>query len=147
MKFHWGHGIFIFMTFFVGFMGYLTYRTFSKDVDLVAEDYYAQEIVYQDRIDEMTNAARLAHHPTVQVESHHVRISFPESELTLTSGEVYFYDPRTTKGDRTYPLELDEDASMKVPLSLLDAMNYQVKMSWENNGKRYFHETNLRINQ
>ncbi|MGB1317661.1 MAG: FixH family protein, partial [Flavobacteriales bacterium] len=54
---NWGWGISIFYGSFVVFMLGMVTLAFQQDFDLVADDYYEQEIAYQGRIDQMNNAA------------------------------------------------------------------------------------------
>ena len=60
MKFTIGHAITIVFISFTVYILSFVYRSFTNEVDLVAEDYYAQEIAYQDRIDHIANAKHLA---------------------------------------------------------------------------------------
>lgn len=137
---NWGKGITLFLIGFVSFMGFLVYKTFQVDFDLVADDYYAQEIAYQDRIDAQHNLAMQQFEPTVRSTPEGVSIEVAPNEMRGT-GEVYFYDPRGREGDRTFELKLDEQGAMLVDYRELGAHRYQVKMSWEANGKQYFFET------
>lgn len=140
MKMNWGKGITLFLAAFIGFMGFLVYKTFQVDFDLVADDYYAQEIAYQDRIDAQHNLAAQQYEPLVRATDSGVSIEVAPSAMRGT-GKVYFYDPTDKTGDRTFELQLDENGSMLVDYAALGAHRYQVKMSWEANGQQYFFET------
>ncbi|NVK28491.1 MAG: FixH family protein [Flavobacteriia bacterium] len=48
IKFNWGHGITLFLLCFIGFIATLVYGTFQQRVDLTSEDYYAQEVAYDE---------------------------------------------------------------------------------------------------
>lgn len=135
----------MFLICFVIFMGYLTYRAFNVDFDLVADDYYAQELAYEERLDEMRNVAALEEQPIVSIANGIVAINLPKSQALGSHGEVYFYDPTSRKGDRTFALELDTEGRMELPVSVLDAHRYQLKLSWKNGDKTFFHETTLEL--
>ena len=47
---NWGKGIAIFIVSFMFFIGALVYASFQIKVPLVSEDYYEQEINYQEKI-------------------------------------------------------------------------------------------------
>ena len=47
---NWGKGIAIFIVCFMFFLGALVYASFQIKVPLVSEDYYEQEINYQEKI-------------------------------------------------------------------------------------------------
>ena len=59
MKFNWGTGITIFFLSFVVFMLFMAYKCFQTDFDLVTEDYYAKELVYQETIKKLNNEKNL----------------------------------------------------------------------------------------
>ncbi len=140
---NWGWGIALFLTGFIAFMGYLTYKAISIDFDLVADDYYAQELEYETRLNEMRNTAALNDTPRLSLSDSGVTIVFPYAHHSGSTGEVYFYDPVGRGGDRTLAIELNQNGQMHVPAHLLDAHRYQVKMSWENKGMKFFHEQTL----
>ncbi len=53
----WGWRITILYSSFVVFMIGMAVMAFRQDFDLVSDDYYEEEIAYQGRIDQMTNAS------------------------------------------------------------------------------------------
>ncbi len=59
MKFTWGTGIAITLIAFVLTMSFAVYKVMTQDFDLVTSDYYEQELVYQDKIDQKENALAL----------------------------------------------------------------------------------------
>ena len=56
MKLNWGHYIVITFTAFVLLIGFMVYRSFQHNNDLVADDYYAKELQFQDVIDRQKRA-------------------------------------------------------------------------------------------
>lgn len=140
MKMNWGKGITLFLASFIAFMGFLVYKTLQIDFDLVADDYYAQEIAYQDRIDAQYNLAEHNYRPAILATDSGVSIEVEPIEIRGI-GEVVFYDPTGRAGDRNFDLRLDENGRMLVDYKDLGAHRYQVKLSWEANGKSYFFET------
>ena len=87
---NWGKRIAIGYGAFVVFILALVVMAFQQDFDLVADDYYEQEIAYQERIDQMTEA---------KDDGQSVRISKKDSsyELTFSSAvtdvKVHFFRP------------------------------------------------------
>lgn len=147
MKMNWGWGITLFLIGFVSFMGYLTYRAFQIDFDLVADDYYQQELLYGDRIQAMSNANALSAEIDVLADETHVTILFPDEHHTGIVGEVHFYNPVDMKGDRLYDLDLNEMGEMTIPLNALSAQRYLVKVSWTHNEKIYFAQKDIELIQ
>lgn len=59
MKWNWGTGIAITLILFVGLMSTMVYLATQQNFDLVSENYYEEELNYQDIIDQKSNALRL----------------------------------------------------------------------------------------
>lgn len=144
MKFNWGHGITAFLIGFVLFMGYLTYQAFNVQFDLVAEDYYAQELAYETRLDEMRNANKLSADPAIEVTATSVQIQLPEGQ-DLSEGTVVFYDPIADEGDRTFSWTPQQGDSFSFPVSELPSQRYEVRIRWTKAGVDYFHKEDLFI--
>lgn len=138
----WGTRIALFYGSFVALMLFMVYMAFQEDFDLVADDYYEQEIAYQDRIDQMENA---------NSDCQKVSITKGETGYDLTFSEkaesvkVHFFRP----SDDTKDVLLEEEAVesvLAIPSSQLIAGKYLVKVEWKANGKTYFQEDDLFVN-
>lgn len=135
----WGWRITILYSAFVVFMIGLVILAVKQDFHLVADDYYAQELAYQDRIDQMTNAQEDGQHFLLESNADNYRIAFQQQ---VSDVNVQFFRPSDDEGDVT----LEESG-------LIDAVNvkgerlmrgrYLVKAAWTANGKRYYQETPL----
>lgn len=135
MKFTWGHGVTIAFILFMVYILSFVYRSFVNEVDLVAEDYYAQEIAYQDRIDDIANAKHLEDDIHVRQTSEGVEIAFPEEELIdAGSGTIQFFRPSDEELDIQVPLQLYE-ARQQLPLQLFHKGRYKVNIAWKSNGE------------
>lgn len=145
-KFNWGWGITLFMIGFISFMGYLTYKAFSIDFDLVAEDYYAQELEYEERLLHLRNAAALETRPELVLSEQHLHLVFPSGTSKGVAGQLHFYDPASRKNDRYLDIALDEQGEMELPLEQLTSSRYTVKISWSSQDTHYYHETLLVLN-
>lgn len=143
MKLNWGHGITIFITGFILFMGFLVYKTFTIDFDLVAEDYYAKELAYEDRMAQMSNVRDLGETPTVELTSEQVIISLPESQREASTGTLHFYSPADKSSDREFTFEADKNGVFYVNADQLPAQYYEVRVQWTNSGSNYFHKSDL----
>ena len=56
MKFNWGHKILgIYFVFITG-IAFMVVMSSRQKIDLVTPDYYAEEIKFQEKIDEKNNA-------------------------------------------------------------------------------------------
>ena len=51
MKFNWGHGIVVTMGIAMSLILVLVYFSYQQTIDLVTEDYYPKQLVYENQID------------------------------------------------------------------------------------------------
>lgn len=139
---NWGKGIALAYTAFViGMLG-MVYLAVSQDFDLVAEDYYEQEIAYQGRIDQMTNASDDGQKVVISKKEDTYALSFSEA---VEDVKIHFFRPSDENKD--FKLEQATVASaMLVSSDRLTLGKYLVKVEWKANGKTYFQEQNLIVN-
>lgn len=127
---NWGQGIAVFLTVFVSFMGFLVYKTTQSTVHLEAEDYYQQEIAYQERIDANANGKVLDERLSIEREDGQLVIRFDDAGLDLESGVVRFFRPNDADLDREFQLEFVE-GEYRIPVTELTRGKYEVDFDWK----------------
>jgi len=137
----WGKGItLVYIAFVVGMLG-LVYMAFQQDFDLVADDYYEQEIAYQGRIDQLNNAKDDNQKVSVTSVDGAVQLTFTTAAKDV---KIHFFRP----SDDTMDFKLEEatvDSKLNIPLTQFSKGKYLAKIEWKNNGKTYFQEDDLFI--
>lgn len=135
--FSFGTGIALAYTSFVLFMLYMVYRSVTqKDIFLVTESYYEEELKYQDKIDQMTLANQLSSKATLVVEGNEMLLTFPK-ESVGTSGEITFYRPSNPAFDFKLPLTISDTALvMSAPKTMQKGL-WEAHISWKKEGKTY----------
>ncbi|MCF8255969.1 MAG: FixH family protein [Flavobacteriales bacterium] len=139
---NWGHRIALAYIGFVLFMIGLVVMAFQQKFDLVADDYYAQEIAYQGRIDQMDNAKAKNYTLTVEQSSDEVTLRFPTAS---TGVRVQFFRP----SDETMDIHRTSEESVMELIFLrsdLSSGKYLVKAEWQADGKVYYEEKAIVIN-
>lgn len=142
IKWNWGTKIFLVYVGFVVFMLTMVYLCTIQHFDLVSADYYAQELRYQEVIDGEQNLQALGKSVTISSAADAVTVTLPVSSFNGT-GEVKFYRPDNAKFDVTLPLQ--GNGTISVPRSKLAAGRYEVKTSWTNDGKPYYHQQAITV--
>lgn len=145
-KLHWGVGIVITITCFIGFIMFFVIKMSTDkkyDHDLVTEEYYKQELAYQDQIDAQQNSARLAKNIQVEVTAEGIQILFP-SEKKDIKGEVSLYRPSNKKLDLEIPISL-ENQQMLIPAEKLVEGKYKLSINWKSNETTYLYKKDLQI--
>ncbi len=133
-KFHWGHGIMLFLGIFIVFIMSFVYKTlFVSDYDhvLVSEEYYKDEIGYQKEIDKMNNAAQLKENVKLVSTNQGIEVVFPNFlDPKKISGFVDLQRSNDIKLDLNKEIKLDS-LTLLIPANQLKKGVYTVKVVWE----------------
>lgn len=146
MKLNWGHGVFITLSLFVAMMAWFMVRAIGDPEELVAEDYYQQELRYQERIDQMGHARDAGEAVRMEVTPGLLTLRFPASVHGKTiTGSAHFMKPNDVRADRTEPLVVDADG-----LATLDTRDwmkgvYQLDVTWTVNGVVHLSEERVDV--
>ena len=138
---NWGGKITVVLAvYMVGIIAVVWY-TMTLDVNLVAEDYYQQEIAYEDQIDRLKNTESLIEKPSFEKSANGqlIILSFP-SDLDPAKGQIVFYRPSDFTMDRKFKLELDDLNQQGFVVASLKTGLWKAKVTWEMEGKSYFQE-------
>lgn len=144
MKLNWGTAIVI---AFIGFMGFILFFVIRMSTDdqynheLVVDDYYQQELNYQDEINKVTNAQALSEDLQFKSTAEGLQISFPKdiNEDNL-SGKVFLHRPSNKHLDFEMPISLSNHNLLIPDNRLLDG-RWNIKVEWEVDGTSYVHKT------
>jgi hypothetical protein len=145
MKFNWGYKITaVYLVFVAGIM-YLVMQANKHDVDLVTQDYYGEELRYQEKIDQRSRAEALSGPVRFTLADNVIDIRFPEEfagkEIT---GEVLLYYPADSKRDVRSPIRTSSNAmTLQIPDTRSGMHILQVK--WTSEQQTYYFEENLFI--
>ena len=139
---NWGNKIALSFILFAAFIGYMVVKAFQEDFDLVAEDYYAQEINYQQKLNKLSNASESGKEVQVSQKGGEVLLTFPDKR---TSGKIHFYHPSRKIFDRTFEIRLADGLTQKIDRSELMAGSYRVNISWTTGGKEFYQQSRIYI--
>jgi hypothetical protein len=140
-KISWGTGIALLYLGFVA--GILTLVTMSMNqrVDLVAEDYYAQELAFQSKIDRIARASELTEPLRWEVRDGAIYIQYPTTfNPAELAGTVHFYCPANNQKDLKIKVNANADLQQSIPLSDLQSGRYLIQFDWKNSATTYWNE-------
>jgi len=146
MKLNWGWGIALaYSIFALSLLGFLVFAL-RQDNSLVVEDYYQQDLDYQQRKDKVRNyrdaGATVLHEYDRAADR--LTLRFPEG-LRPTEGEVLFYRPSSARQDHRVALRTDSAGVQEIPLARLIPGNWKLQLEWVSAGKGYLLEDQLLI--
>ena len=140
MKINWGTAIII---AFIGFIGFIMYFVINMstddkyDHDLVVEDYYQQELKYQNDIDKESRSKTLKTNVSIKKTNAGIVVKFPKDlNIKNITGKVFLYRPSNKQLDFEMPISLSENNLLIPDKRLLDG-RWNIKIDWQYNNKTY----------
>jgi hypothetical protein len=133
--------------FFIAMLVLIVTARFNRN-QLVASDYYDQEMRYQTRIDQLRSAEAFGGEVAVNVEPSvgRVRVSVPAAEVAKgLRGAIQLYRPSNPDWDRQIPLKPDVQGTQWVDLSELSSGLWKVRLEWTSESGSYFAERELKV--
>jgi hypothetical protein len=140
MKISWGHKIAAVYLLFVAGILFLVFKANNENYDLVTENYYEEELKFQNVIDQKQRASSLSALPVINFENGELNIQFPQ-ELAgkELKGELYLYRPSDAKKDIRKPFTI-KGSQLKLAIPSINPGLYDIKLSWQIDGQTYLHE-------
>lgn len=141
MKISWGTGLtIVIVTFLVATIGTVLY-IMTIDVNLVADNYYEQEIKYQEQIDKIERTNLLPEQINVSVNGKIISVKFPSLfSYTEISGEIVLFRPSNKDFDVTVPIKIDSTYAQSISHPKLFKGLWKAKISWSTKNESYYNE-------
>lgn len=140
MKMNWGTGIVIAMISFIVFILTFVYRSVMVDEyqhELVSEDYYKDELHYQEEIDKMNKSSELEVNLSIKRTNEGLVLHFPEElDASRISGTIRLQRPSSQNLDIEIPIDL-AGSEVLIPEKQLVSGKYLVIVDWEHEGSEY----------
>src|SRR4051812_11834776 len=127
MKFNWGTGIVLTSLFFMLFIITLVVKTYSHKVDLVSEDYYNQELHFQERIDKMNNVKSEDDKVKWKIQGKEISFHFPK-KMNSPSGTIEFFRPSDSAKDWKVQINVNNERIQSLHTKMLLHGLYKIKI-------------------
>lgn len=140
---NWGWKIVIVYTAFVVMTLAMVFYFMGQDVDLVAEDYYKQEIEYQDQIDKIANTMALKEPVGFEYsfQNRTIIINFPKSHIDQgIHGKIHLYRPSNADEDREFEVRPESEGDQTIAVGSLSKGLWKIKISWSSAGNTFYDE-------
>ena len=146
MKINWGTAI---VLAFIGFISFIMYFVISMSTnkkiesDLVTENYYGQELEFENDLLKQRNAQKLKENITWKQTQEGLIITFPKDmDPSEISGKVFLYRPSNKQLDSESSISLSEHNLLIPDKRLLDG-RWNIKVDWEYEGNFYVYKTEI----
>ena len=142
---NWGKKIVLVYIVFVSGILFMVFKSSNQKTDLVTSDYYAKELKYQDKIDEMNRVVALSAPVEYAIKDNEIIIQFPKDfagkQLT---GEAVLYCPSDENKDVKNNFSvLDEPLKIIIPLK--NKGLHELQISWKDGSVTYYFEKKIFI--
>jgi hypothetical protein len=125
---------------FVALIVTLVIMSFSQKVDLVSDDYYAQEMKFQDKIDAINNEKSLAGSIHHSINGNEITLIADSSLLSDDfEGTIHFFRPSDSSKDIQLKMNFVNNTQTIESKKLIHGA-YKLLLSWTSNQKQYFKE-------
>lgn len=141
---NWGKSIVLAFVLFAMLIFSMVYISMQNDVNLVAHNYYEEELAYEDQMNRIRNFEALEYKPTIIRSGDQIVLSFPiQVADRIDSGELHFFRPSDHSADKKIKLKLDQSYQQSFPLSAFTTGLWKTKLSWKSAQKEYFFEQTI----
>ncbi|WP_291777298.1 FixH family protein [Cecembia sp.] len=139
----WGKGIILTLAAFAVLMiSMVVICVRQDDIHLVTQNYYEEEIKYQDQIDKMINASQLENEVLV----YDNQLKIVDLQLPVGSkGTLHLFRPSDARLDRKIEFDITDLATNSIDVKSLKSGYWKVKLSWIENGTAYYQEKKINI--
>ncbi len=138
-KIGWGTKIAILYIGFVVLVISMVVVSMNQKIDLVSEDYYPKELVFQNQINSTNNANALLDTIANKITVNGVDLQFPqEFKGKNVNGKIEFFRPSDATKDFTTDIKLDSTAHQFISSKGLISGKYKMQISWEADKKTYY---------
>ncbi|GAB4044124.1 FixH family protein [Spirosoma jeollabukense] len=133
---NWGKSIVLVFILFAGFIGTMVFLMTRQHIDLVRDDYYQDEIAYQQHIDRLARTARLPQAPSLRIDSVRQELDL-RMPVGWQQGTLTFYRPSNRQEDQRIILS---PGQQRVSTARLGKGLWRAQLNWSAGGQSYFHE-------
>lgn len=135
------------MLAFISFIMYFVVTMMTSkdfDHDMVVEDYYKEELHYQQDIDAEKNALALEDKVKYSRNGNSLFLTFPSDiKLSELKGNLSMYRPSNKMLDFKIPLEDLKNHELEIPKDKLVDGRWNVIVSWNYGGKEYLYKKEI----
>ena len=109
----------------------------KQNAEMISNNYYEEELQYQDIIDAKNNAAKLEKKPTYKATTEGILITFPET-IKVDENIANFVLFRTEDSN----LDVKKEVTLQhnlflIPAKVISKGSYTLKLKWKENKKPY----------
>jgi len=122
----------------VSIAGFIAFAV-RQNTDLIKKDYYADELQFQNHLDQINRTQQLKFKPAIAYDRTRdlVTISMwhPQSAI---EGHVQFYRPSDAALDKNIKLTLNGNGAQEIDARTFPGGHWKVRLTWKVNGEEFY---------
>jgi len=136
----WPIAIIAFFIVFATFLATFVVWALGQKQDLVAENYYENEVRYQEQLDRLnrTQAQAGLNLVTFDATRNCIVITLPGAQTPGTSGRIQLYRPSNARLDHEVPLAINAGGIQILDAKAMAAGLWKVRIQWSVNGQEFY---------
>jgi hypothetical protein len=138
----WGRGITIGLITFMGFITFLVVSLMRHKVDLVSEDYYQQELDYNNHFDAATVYSKTGEKITVELTESTLKINIP---ATMANDSIGLQLKRPDNELQDLNLRVKAQPVIAIPFNRLKKGRYDITLTGKFNHQNYLFQESVFI--
>jgi hypothetical protein len=145
---NWGNKIIVAFICFIGMISTLVYISLNTDFYLVADNYYEQELAYEDQIQRIKNVNGLSEQPIFDFKRSEklAEFTFPTSiSKTMNEGKITFVRASNANLDQTFLIKLNEEGKHVVDMKAFTSGAWKIQIEWKAAGREFYKELKIVI--
>lgn len=142
MKLNWGQSITIVILLFMAFILTLVYKMHFRNADLVQDDFYEQEVLFNSKKESIFNYEKSDIKLHVEQTPNGVELQFP-IDFTFDEGSAMFYRADDKSLDREYKLTVDSTHKQILNYTEFIVGKYEINISWNKGDRSYLYQSEI----
>lgn len=144
MRIGWGTGIALFYLAFVVSLLLQLKHSMSFDHSLVTDEYYKEDLAYQERFDKMANSQSLANRLKISEiqQDEFVKLQFPQG-FDQIEGTILFFRPSNQGADFEVDVKPNQENQQTIATNNLDKGLWKIKIEWQAGESAFYDEISV----
>jgi len=137
----WPYGLILTFAVFIGWIATFIGLAVRSSQDLVMEDYYEQEVRYQEQIDRESRTAPVGRQIAVlyQPAAERIEVRLPAAHAAAgLTGSVKWYRPSDASQDWESPLSVDAQGRQEFEAGGLSFGLWKLRITWHCQGEEFY---------
>jgi nitrogen fixation protein FixH len=142
----WPYGVIGFFVLLICALAGVVVIAATHQETMVSENYYEQELKYQDQIDSAARAQKCGANIQVDAAAGKLLVTVPAEQVARKlSGTIDFYRPSSAALDQELSFAPQADGKQEMDVSKLAAGLWLVRVRWNASGQEYYLEQKITL--